>query len=94
MVQQMDIACSTHKEYQKCMQSLSGNLKWRQNLCDFGVDVKKILKWILEKLNIMAWSRLKWVISGWKDSNEIMDFVKAGMEYPDCIYNKVLAPNG
>jgi hypothetical protein len=44
------------------------NLKGEDHLEDRGVDVRKILKWILNKQDVKMWTRFIWFRTGSSDS--------------------------
>jgi hypothetical protein len=56
---------------------LSEKLKERDQSGDLGLDVRIILKWILEKYGVRAWTESKWLRMGgqWRDHlNTVMNF--------------------
>jgi hypothetical protein len=52
---EMRETCSTYGSVERYMQSFGGE---RDNLEDTGVGVKIILRWILRKWNVWAWTEL------------------------------------
>jgi hypothetical protein len=74
--------------------NLSENLKWRETFEYFGIVEKNVFVRISQLLSISARNGLKYFSTAWIDCNAIMGLVKPGIEYLECIHNKLIAPEG
>ena len=57
-------ACSTHGQAEVYTGFLWGNLKERDHLEGLGIDVRIILRWILRKWDVGAWTGSIWLMTG------------------------------
>ena len=57
----MSRACSAYESREKVIQGLGGGLRERGHLEDPGVDGRIILRWIIRKWDVGAWTGLIWL---------------------------------
>jgi len=57
-------ACSTYGESRGVYRILLGNLRERDHLGDQGLDGRIIIRWIIRKWDVGAWTGSSWLVIG------------------------------
>ena len=61
---EMGGACSTYGESRGVYRILLGNLRERDHLGDQGLDGRIIIRWIIRKWDVGAWTGSSWLVIG------------------------------